>query len=262
MTDIESLPPQWVGRKFRGREYAVVVAVLVFLVILTFPKQTLSTAPLFTRPWLDGHASEFAFFPWDQFIARHLSSGQIPFWNPLEAGGNPLVANYQSSLFYPLKFLVYFFGALDTYLLIRLVLAGIFMYRFCRFIRLSRLSAWMGTLAFTFQSYFLLFLNLPHVNAEVFIPLVLYCTAAYIRFGGPWRFLAASLSVALVIYGGHPEATFYVLLFTGGFSVFEGWVSGKGGGGMPWPFPLISGRGSSPQYLSYFSSFISIMPMP
>ncbi len=233
MQDFESLPPQWVGRKFRGREYAVVVAVVVLLVILTFPKYTLSSAQLFTRPWIDGHASEFAFFPWDQFISRHLSSGEIPFWNPFEAGGNPLVANYQSSLFYPLKFLVYFFGALDTYLLVRLVLAGVFMYRFCRFLRLSRLSAWMGTLVFTLQSYFLLFLNLPHVNAEVFIPLVLFTSAAYIRFGGPWRFLAAAVSVAIVAYGGHPEATFYVLLFTGGYSVFEGWVAGKGGGGIP-----------------------------
>jgi len=228
MASVETVPPRRPARRFRAREYLFVLAGLAVLLALTFPAYTFTSARLFTHPWLDGHASEFACYPWDQLSAESLASGVIPLWNPYEAGGNPLVANYQSSLFYPLKVFVYFFDALDFYLLIRLAVAGVFMYRFLRFIRLSRVAAALGTLAFTLSSYFLLFLNLPHVNAEVLIPLVLLTTAAYIRYGGAGRFLAAALSVTLVVLGGHPEATFYVLLYCGGFSLFEGWVAGRG----------------------------------
>jgi len=228
MASAEPVPPRRSTRRFRAKEYLVILAGLAVLLALTFPAYTFSSARLFTHPWLDGHSSEFALYPWDRFVAASLASGVVPLWNPYEAGGNPLVANYQSSLFYPLKVLVYFLDALDFYLLVRLAVAGVFMYRFLRFVRLSRAAAALGTLSFTLSSHFLLFLNLTHVNAEVLIPLVLFTTAAYIRYGGAGWFLAAALSVTLVVFGGHPEATFYVLLFGGGFSVYEGWVAGKG----------------------------------
>ena len=228
MSDIDPLLTPRPGRRFQRWEYVVVLLGLSLLAVLTFPAHTLGSARLFTRAWLDAQSSEFAAYPWDCFAREQLSQGEIPLWNPREAGGSPFVANYQSSLFYPLKAIVYATNALDVYLLVRLVVGGLFLYRFLRFLRLSRAASTLGTFSFTLSSYFLLFLNLPHVNAEVLIPLVLYTLAAFIRFGGAGRFLAAALSVTVVVFGGHPEATFYVLLFAGGYGCFEGLVAGRG----------------------------------
>ena len=40
-------------------------------------------------------------FPWKKFTIDTLKNGQIPFWDPYNFSGNPLMANFQSAVFYP-----------------------------------------------------------------------------------------------------------------------------------------------------------------
>ncbi len=41
------------------------------------------------------------FYPWRQFAFSELGAGRLPTWNPYLGAGAPLLANYQTALFYP-----------------------------------------------------------------------------------------------------------------------------------------------------------------
>ncbi|NIV15191.1 MAG: hypothetical protein GWN62_29235, partial [Aliifodinibius sp.] len=45
------------------------------------------------------------FVPWWTFAWESIFSGEFPLWNPLLGMGAPLMANYQSALFYPINWL-------------------------------------------------------------------------------------------------------------------------------------------------------------
>ncbi len=42
-------------------------------------------------------------YPWKYFTIESFKSLQIPFWTPYNFSGNPLMANFQSGVFYPLN---------------------------------------------------------------------------------------------------------------------------------------------------------------
>jgi hypothetical protein len=50
------------------------------------------------------------FIPWHDFALDVMSSGHMPFWNPLVGFGAPLFANYQAALLYPPNLLLAIFG--------------------------------------------------------------------------------------------------------------------------------------------------------
>ncbi len=228
-----SEPAPLTPRRFRRIEWLIAFAAFWLLAVFVYPAYTLSSETLFLRPWVDGMSSEFGFYPWDRFIADRLADGELPLWNPFEAAGAPLVANYQSSVFYPLQLLVYAFDAVDALLLLKIALAALFTYRYCRLIRLSRIASVVGALGFGFGTYVPAYVNQPHSNVEILIPLVLYATAAFVRFGGPWRFGGGMVAVALVALGGHPESMFYALLFGSLYALAEAAVARGAAPDMP-----------------------------
>src|SRR4030042_4689729 len=46
-------------------------------------------------------------YPWKAFAFDQMKNGQFPLWNPFTFSGQPLAANFQSSVFYPFN-LFYF----------------------------------------------------------------------------------------------------------------------------------------------------------
>lgn len=78
------------GRKFNLYLFPVIVAPFVLLspVFLTGKSLFWGTISLQFVPW--------RFYAWEVF-----RSGHLPLWNPLNGMGAPLMANYQSALFYP-----------------------------------------------------------------------------------------------------------------------------------------------------------------
>jgi hypothetical protein len=48
-------------------------------------------------------------YPWKNLAVSLQKQLQIPLWNPYEMAGTPLLANFQSSAYYPLNLLLYIF---------------------------------------------------------------------------------------------------------------------------------------------------------
>lgn len=53
------------------------------------------------------------FVPWREFAFDAIRQGHLPLWNPLLGMGAPLIANYQSALFYPVNWLLGFIGVAE-----------------------------------------------------------------------------------------------------------------------------------------------------
>ena len=90
------------------------------------------------------------FVPWWKFSFDTILAGHLPLWNPQSGMGAPLIANYQSALFYPpnwLYFISYVIGGLPVLawtqaviVTAHLILSSIGMSLFCRRMGLGKLE--------------------------------------------------------------------------------------------------------------------------
>ncbi|MBI4056663.1 MAG: hypothetical protein HY399_03850 [Elusimicrobia bacterium] len=139
--------------------------------------------------------------PWRTLCAESLTRGEVPHWNPYAYLGMPLLANFQTGLFYPGSLLFYFLPypyAFKAYLLVQYVLMGFFALLWFRAWGFVRSASLMGAVAFLLGGIAVsrvLFLN--ELATLVFLP-------AFFLFGRTPFLLA--MVVALSFFGGYPVA--------------------------------------------------------
>jgi len=91
------------------------------------------------------------FYPERTFTNEMLAKNTIPLWNPYNFAGTPFLADFQSSIFYPLNILYFFLPqifAWEILLFIQPIMAVFFMYLFLSRFRLKKLAIWIGTISF------------------------------------------------------------------------------------------------------------------
>ncbi len=92
------------------------------------------------------------FAPWKFFISETIKQySQIPLWDPHNFGGTPFLADFQSSIFYPLNIPMYFnfdFASFGYRFLLDVLLAGIFTYLFARELKLPKTSSLVAATIF------------------------------------------------------------------------------------------------------------------
>lgn len=106
-------------------------------------------------------------YPWKLFSIDQLKHGHIPFWNPYNFSGNPLMANFQSNVFYPLNgifFLLPFMHAWTFYIFLTPVLAGFFTYLYLKSKQLEHVSAAFGGAVFAFSSYMVVWMEYGNIG--------------------------------------------------------------------------------------------------
>lgn len=117
-------------------------------------------------------------YPVKAFVAETVRQGVLPLWNPYEFTGYPLIYNTQAGLFYPLSVFYYLLPpvtAVDLVILIQLILGLWFMFLYLRRIRLRRLAAMTGAVAFMFNGLMVGWLEWQVVQAAIiWLPLCLY----------------------------------------------------------------------------------------
>jgi len=172
------------------------------------------------KPWDVLQAdSVLQFYPWRQLVFDSWSNGRIPFWNPYELAGTPLLANSQSGALYPLHIL---FGMLQwptaTAMLllawIHLSWAGAGVYSLTRQYGARRTGAIVAGLTFSLSPFMLAWTSLPSVISTVsWIPWVLVCVVrsarAEERRGKVVAACLGSMSVAMMILAGHLQFAAY-----------------------------------------------------
>lgn len=163
-------------------------------------------------------------YPWRIAGIDLLKAGAWPLWLPQALCGSPLLANFQSAVFYPLNLLFWFFKdpvAWSLYLILQPLLAGIFTYYFLRDLKLTSLASLFGGLIFGFCGFALVWFEYGILgHAGLWLPLVLWALNRLRRrlALGPW--LAGIAGVGLSALAGYPQITFYLLAVAGIFTVF------------------------------------------
>lgn len=187
---------------------------------------------------------------WKNLGISLLQSGQMPVWNPYEMSGKPLLANFQSSPFYPLNILL-FIGSFPTmwsiFILLQPLLGGLFMYWYLRNFKLHQLASLMGALSFAFSGFFVAWLEWGNVvHTALWLPLILLSIEKIVsliqeRAKGKAQNVKQKLKVkniyiwsgvyvfafASSLFAGHIQIFFYSIVFSILYFIARWWQFGK-----------------------------------
>jgi hypothetical protein len=131
----------------------------------------------------------FEFYPWKKFIREELAQNRLPLWNPYVNSGHPLLANAQSALFDPFNLLALLWPLNKSFVVVaflRLLCAGTFTLLLALELRMSRWSAYLAMVIFTFAGPQVVWLLYPKASVLVWLPALLFLSARLIRTGS-WR---------------------------------------------------------------------------
>jgi hypothetical protein len=132
----------------------------------------------------------------------------------------------QSSFFYPPCWFIYLLGlklGLLLYYFTKLYLVGIFTYYYLRSIKIGFLPSLIGSTAFMFCGYTIVWLYWPVPNPIFVLPLILFLIEKIIQNNEEKRlyFVAYSVAIALGISAGHPETFFHIAVASFLYFVFR-----------------------------------------
>ncbi len=196
----------------KDRVYQIILAILPLFVFfpMYFQGKLIS--------WLD---MMHYFMPFRIMTANAIQHGVMPFWNPYIYCGNPLMANMQTAVFYPLNIFYHVLAPdaalrITTYLIF-LVMA-IFAYGFFRLYKISEEGSFMAACMLAFGFFTTIkAVELAEINVLGWMPAALYFTKKYAESGKSADKFMIPLFLALSLLGGHPQ--FFIYIFTI-FSIF------------------------------------------
>jgi hypothetical protein len=201
---------------------AVVLANLPYLVGLFDPNPLdfrSGLASAITPGWLSGRptidpSNGFTSQAIGHLAALDVLHLRLPWWNPYEATGMPLLGETQAAALFPLTLLTAFSnGQLYEHILLELI-AGVCTYVVLTRISVTRAAAIAGAIAFALNGKFAWFADAT-VNPLPFLPMLLlgieraFDASRAGRRGG-WRLIA--LAGALSAYAGFPEVAYIDVL--------------------------------------------------
>ncbi|MEN8154104.1 MAG: YfhO family protein [Acidobacteriota bacterium] len=218
--------------------YLIFSAAFIFIILFLFNGVFFSGKVIvpgdipFNTPLWQGEAQELKYYKAqnyllsdqiNQFYVWHFlahsgmkTPGGLPLWNPYIFAGQPLVANAQSSLFYPPNLLLYFFtpGIVATIRAIfHLFIVALFSYLLGRKLNISVAGSVLMSAAFMLSGPVIAWLGHPHANVFVWLPFLLW-SCEHILTGDrklKWGSISA-IGIGMSILGGHPETTFHLLM--------------------------------------------------
>ncbi len=156
----------------------------------------------------------FQVYPWQVFTARSLETGSVPLWNPYSYSGVPFVANAQSAVFYPLHWPAWILPSMHVYtvaLLLKILLAGLFMTIFLRGLGLGAAACVVGSVSFALCGFMTSWLGYAHTNAALVLPLLMHAARLLAATPGTTSFLVLAFATAAQFLGGHPETSLHVM---------------------------------------------------
>jgi hypothetical protein len=170
------------------------------------------------------------FYPWRLVALESVRAGFIPLWNPYVGNGAPLVANYQSALFYPpnwLSLLIPLDLSLNWLMVLHIVWAGVGMVTLARTLGFAPLGQCIAGLAFGMGQYVVARASFYSINAAVaWTPWVVYAAELVLQSSGErgqgrsGATLLASV-LALQLLAGHAQTTWYTWLLAGAWVLWR-----------------------------------------
>ncbi len=164
-------------------------------------------------------------YPWKMLAIDMWKSGQIPLWNPYNFAGSPLLANNQSAVFYPLNLLFFAFKPVVSwclYIILQPFLASFFTYLYLRRIGLRSFSSLFASVAYGFSLFMSVFLEYGNYgHSMIWLPFIFYCVYG-LHHNNKYSGALLSLSVACLLFAGHLQIAFAILLISCFYTFYLG----------------------------------------
>lgn len=162
------------------------------------------------------------FFPLARAISAIVHAGEWPLWNPWSDAGQPLLADPQSAVWYPLNWIVPWLVrgndpaslvAYELHTVYHLFLAALFMYLLGRQVIGSRLGALVAALTFAYSGLMTAYpiQQVPILRTAVWMPLLLVCLVRAFERGRWACAVAGGLLLGVDILAGHPQLLLFQL---------------------------------------------------
>ena len=159
------------------------------------------------------------FYPWREYAFDMLRGGQLPLWNPYNGAGAPLIANYQSALFYPFHWpglVLPLAWSMSVTAVLHLLIAGWGMWAFAGRLGLPVLGRGVSALAFGLTGYLVARLGTyPAISAAAWMPWVIWAVLGILMYKRPCDVGWLALLMGLQLLAGHAQTAWYSMLLAG-----------------------------------------------
>ncbi len=155
-------------------------------------------------------------YPWKVFAFEQIRNFRWPLWDPYNFSGYPLIADLQSSIFFPGNVLFLCLPTLKAWIALVIslpFLLTVFTYLFFRSLKLSRPAAVFGGIAMANIGYLVVWHEQLIISQVVlFLPLILWVVNQYSNKRRLIYLLFLPLLFAFAIFGGHAQTYIYLLI--------------------------------------------------
>jgi hypothetical protein len=229
-TDSESIPvpaapsaelpsPAWGPRDW------LLVAVLLVLATATFFDVLIGIHELYMRDLTR------YYYPTKQILRDIVAHGEFPYWNRYFSAGQPIAANPEHEVFYPLTWLIllpsYDLGY-RLHILIHVYIGLIGMYALLRSMELRRFAALFGAVAWGLGGLYLSYINLlPILFCAAWIPVVCLFVRRFLLHRKLRDFCLAALFLGLEFLVGEPTTVAQTGFILGCYGLYRAWYDGR-----------------------------------
>lgn len=162
------------------------------------------------------------FFPVTRAIGAIIRGGELPLWNPWSDGGQPLLADPQMAIWYPLNWVLPWLvtdnerGSLvayEAFMAFHFFLTAVAMWLLARRVIGSRFGALVAALTFAYSGLLTAYpiQQMPILRTSIWLPILLLCLInAFEQRSLRWTVVGA-LALALAVFAGHPQLLLFQL---------------------------------------------------
>lgn len=198
----------------------LVLAILALVPTLLFLDVLLGVNAFYARD-----ISQY-YVPAKKVLREIVLSGHFPYWNPLFAAGQPMAANPEHEVFYPLTWLILlpdYLHAVQILPLLHIFIATFAMYALLRSMELGRTAACIGALSFgvggVVCSNLILF---PILFSLAWLPLTCLYTRRFLLHRLPRDFALAAFFLGVQLLVGEPTTAFQSGVLLGLYALHRG----------------------------------------
>ncbi len=188
------------------RHDAIVFAILAAVPTLLFLDVLLGINGFYVRDVLH------YYYPAKKVLREIILSGHFPYWNPWFSSGQPLAANPEHEVFYPLNWLILvpdYVRAFQLLPLLHLYIATFTMYALLRSMQLGRPAACIGAISFGVGGLLCSMLILfPYLFSIAWLPLTCLYTRRFLLHRSPRDFALAAFFFGVQLIVGEPTTAF------------------------------------------------------
>ncbi len=169
------------------------------------------------------------YYPTKQIYRQVVQGGEFPFWNRYFHAGQPIAANPEHEIFYPLTWLIllpsYDLGY-RLHILVHIYLGLLGMYALLRSMDLGSRAAFFGAVSFGLGGLYLSYVNLlPILFCVAWLPLTCLFVRRFLIEPRVRTFALASLFLGIQFIVAEPTTVMQTGFLIGMYALYRGWHS-------------------------------------